>query len=275
MRGGVDPPRQARDDRDPDPRQPAGQPLGDPRPVRRAMPRADHRDGELVPRLEPPLAVEQAGRVGDVLQRRRDTPGRRAGRCGHPAAGRAPAPPRRRIPGAPARSSRRASGRRSARRAARPALAESTRPADPNRSSKARAVCGPTPGTIVSRIRSRSSSSDRGLAHARPPCTHRHRRFRSERRQHGPDVGLAGGVGQLDAADRPRQDEADAGRRGSSCPGPSPRAAGRGRAPAPTSAGRGARAGARSDRPAPARSSPAARPGGPRRPCPTATASPC
>ena len=47
-----------------------GQPLGDPDPVRRAVPRADHRDGELIARLERSLDVEQARRVGDVLERR-------------------------------------------------------------------------------------------------------------------------------------------------------------------------------------------------------------
>ena len=70
MRRGVDPPGQARDDRDPHSRQPGGQPLGDPRSIRRAMPRSDDGDRELIAGLDRPLAVEQEGRVGDVGERR-------------------------------------------------------------------------------------------------------------------------------------------------------------------------------------------------------------
>ena len=63
VRGRVDPPRQARDHRQADPGQRARQPLGDPQPVRRALPRADQGDRELVPGLDRPPAY-RASRAG-------------------------------------------------------------------------------------------------------------------------------------------------------------------------------------------------------------------
>ena len=103
-------------------------------------------------------------------------------------------------------------------------MAESTRPAEPNRSSRARAVCGPTPGTIVSRIRSRRSVIRSRLGQAQPPCKRRPRvplrawparparRPRRRRRSARRGRATAGG-------------RSGSGPRGSSCRVPSRRAA--------------------------------------------------
>ena len=68
---GVDAPRQARDDREPGPSQRAGQPFRHPLSVRRAAPRPDQGDRQLVLGFDRSLHVEQDGRVGDVFERRR------------------------------------------------------------------------------------------------------------------------------------------------------------------------------------------------------------
>src|SRR5205814_8600222 len=98
------------------------------------------------------------------------------------------------------------------------------RPADWKRSNKARVVCGPTPATIVSRIRSSRASS--GFDSAKPSSLQQssvvskyqygegesavrvlvftdHRPLLKS--QHGPHVDFTGGGGQLDRADRARQ----------------------------------------------------------------------
>ncbi len=71
MGRGIDPACQARDNREPGPRQGRGQALGDAHPVRSAPPRADERDGELVALLERPLGIEQWRWVGYFQEWRR------------------------------------------------------------------------------------------------------------------------------------------------------------------------------------------------------------
>ena len=157
VRGRVDAAGQAGDHRETRPGQGGGQPLGDPGAVGRAVPRADHRDGELIARFEWLLSHKEG----------------RAGRgCSRAAADRAASPRAIRLTSdapaqAPARRQRRSPGVRRqifsailgptpvTPRVAR-AMASRTRPADPNRSSSARLICGPTPGTIASWIRSSS-----------------------------------------------------------------------------------------------------------------------
>ena len=66
--GRVDAAGQSRNDRETRPGQRGRQPFGDPHAVGRAVPRADHRDGELVARLESPLS-RRGGWAGRVCSR--------------------------------------------------------------------------------------------------------------------------------------------------------------------------------------------------------------
>ena len=271
VRGRVDAAGQARDDREARPRQRGGQPLGHPGTVRRAPPRADHGDRELVARLERPLD-NKAGRADRGCSR---------APAGNPASPRA--------------MTRTSAGRQSASSApgveVAPGCAILSASLGPTPATVARA-CPVTPpergrptrtargGPGWSAARRPGPSSDgsgRAVAHRRRfgqatrPSARSAVEFGtrwSDDREHGPDVVFAGALGQLDPADRRA-----AGRNGSrprwfflSRPMASSSASGS----RPGSRGRQARtarAAAPGGRPLRARSSPAARPAGSRRPC--------
>ena len=69
-----------------------GQPLRHPRSVRRAAPRADQGNRQLVPGLDRSFDVQQDGRIGDVFKRTRGIPCRPVRRAARPAGGREPVP---------------------------------------------------------------------------------------------------------------------------------------------------------------------------------------
>ena len=205
MGRGVDPPGQARDDRQADPRQRRRQPLGDPQAVGRAPPRPHQGDRQGVGRLDRAPDVEQGGAGrgcppsgGGIFA---VAPRRRAGR---PHAGRAPARPRRRARGGPA--------------------------------TILSASFGPTPWHLAQGARSRRPSTRAGRAEPVEQCPAGLRADAGDHRQADrsrsagsgavaalrltpPDrpsrpapIGCrpsAGSVGQLDLADPPGQDEAD------------------------------------------------------------------
>ena len=268
MRRGVDPAGQARDHREADSGQARGQALGDPQSVRGAV--AASRPGRWRAgraARSSPLAVEQAGRVGDVLERRRIAGSSRAG-------GRRTVRPRRQssssafgvafLATGPARSCRRASGRRPARRGARTSGVEHPPGRAEPLEQRLRRSAGRRRGPSCSRTRSRRSASAAARSSVAPL---RATASIGRASPAPPSIRPPGRVGQLDAPER-------RGRTSRSGRAPVLLVAAHGveqlggvvRRRGPSSAGRSVEQGPRSGGTHRARSSPAARPAGTRPP---------